>query len=172
MYRRVRKGLVLLHGVATSLVISTIARKCSSTSKQSEQIINGLVGVLCDQLPHALWEKLAQRSLLCEIVAYLWHYGFTILALHISEWHLGALMVVDLQVRVVHIRDILEWDWQNFSKMRPGPPSVSQRADDSLCCWITIRVTRTAVSVVICTGPRRLPGKPFTLNSEVRSGFI
>ena len=33
----------------------------------------------------------------------------------------------------------------------------------------TILVTLTAVSVVICLGPNRLPSNPFFLNSEVRS---
>lgn len=36
---------------------------------------------------------------------------------------------------------------------------------------MTIRVTRTAVSVVICLGPNRRPVKPFFRSSLVRSGW-
>lgn len=51
------------------------------------------------------------------------------------------------------------------------PYSVALIAIDLLLSCTTIRVTRTAVSVVICWGPSRLPSKPFFLNSEVRSSI-
>lgn len=38
-----------------------------------------------------------------------------------------------------------------------------------LLSWTIILVTRTAVSVVICTGPSRRPWYPFLRSSEVRS---
>ena len=46
-----------------------------------------------------------------------------------------------------------------------------QREKFVLFSWTIILVTRTAVSVVICFGPRRRPSKPFFLNSEVLSEF-
>lgn len=39
-------------------------------------------------------------------------------------------------------------------------------------CCITVRVTRTAVSVVICIGPSLLPMKPFFRSSDVLSTCI
>jgi hypothetical protein len=46
---------------------------------------------------------------------------------------------------------------------------VSGLFDVPLSCT-QILVTRTAVSVVICTGPKRRPWYPFLRSSEVRSG--
>ena len=45
---------------------------------------------------------------------------------------------------------------------------MGSKFDEPFCCT-TVRVTRTAVSVVICMGPSLLPLKPFFRNSDVLS---
>lgn len=109
------------------------------------------------------YQSLARHTLQTITHAYLWHDALSVLALDIAEWHFCALVLVDTKFRIINI-------W-NFVK-RNYVILVSTRA--ILCisllrsCTISL-VTLTAVSVVICFGPRRRPWNPFFLNSDVLS---
>lgn len=73
-------------------------------------------------------------------------------------------MLIQLQFWEVDIWDIVE--------VRCRPSEFWQSNDgcsNSLFSCIIIRVTRTAVSVVICTGPKRRPSNPLLRSSEVLS---
>lgn len=76
-------------------------------------------------------------------------------------------MLIDEQFRVVDILNVLEWYWAESASSTYIVQTVY--FPHSPFSWTTKRVTRTAVSVVICLGPNRRPTYPFFLNSEVRS---
>ena len=69
---------------------------------------------------------------------------------------------------------ILRSGWSMYGILSTGTAPRQQHASASeqfgipLSCT-QILVTRTAVSVVICTGPKRRPWYPFLRSSEVRS---
>ena len=96
--------------------------------------------------------------------AYLGHDWFALFVLDVAERHLRALVLVDLEIRVVNV-----WDLVNRDCASSASHTNTFHGLDLLLSWTQILVTRTAVSVVICTGPRRRPSYPFLRSSEVRS---
>lgn len=99
---------------------------------------------------------------------YLRHNRLPVLSLHISERHLSAFVLVELQFREVNIGDFVKRNWPSLVLWSlEGPEAFGD--GNALLSWTTRRVTRTAVSVVICFGPNLRPSNPFFLSSEVRS---
>jgi hypothetical protein len=77
----------------------------------SEEIIDALVRVLLDQIHHALPAEISIHEVVengDEMTTYLGHDWLAILILNISERHLCAFVLAELQVRVVEVRDIAE----------------------------------------------------------------
>lgn len=50
--------------------------------------------------------------------SYLGHEGLAVFSLDVAEWHLGALMLVNFQLRMVDVRDILQRDCSQVSFLR------------------------------------------------------
>jgi len=85
-----------------------------------EQVVYGLVGVLPDQLLHALpaINQCCARNTNKKHVyeqTYLGHHGLAVLSLDVAKWHLGALMFVDLQLRVIEVGNVLQRDCSQVS---------------------------------------------------------
>ena len=97
---------------------------------------------------------------------YIRHNRFTIVTLDIAKRHLCAFILVELEFGKVQVRDVTKSNY-DLLDVRGDVASCGAR---SLLSWTTILVTLTAVSVVICLGPRRRPSNPFFRSSEVRSG--
>lgn len=93
----------------------------------SEKIIDALVGIVLNQIHHPL------KNLVSAIISSLagdTDVGHNRLALgifDIAEWHLSPLVFVDADLRVVHIGDLLEGDYQGgqLSESRPIIASAS-----------------------------------------------
>jgi hypothetical protein len=89
------------------------------------------------------------------LVPYIGHNWLSIHPFHISEWHLGALMLSEFKLRIIHEGNLVETDYSfSFSDITYRPRAVDH---DARLSWTIILVTRTAVSVVICFGPKRRP---------------
>jgi hypothetical protein len=84
---------------------------------------------------------------------YLGHDRLSIFALDITERHLRALVLVDPQLWMVDVRDLVD----GYCALSASYTSSHLDNFDVPLSCTQILVTRTAVSVVICTGPRRLP---------------
>jgi hypothetical protein len=50
---------------------------------------------------------------------YLGHDGLAILSLDVAKWHLGALVLVDFQLRMVDIGNVLQTDCAQVSLAQP-----------------------------------------------------
>lgn len=96
--------------------------------------------------------------------AHLGHDWLSVFILDITEWHLCALVLVDLEIGMIDVRNLVDGYCASSASY------TSIRLLDSPLSCTQILVTRTAVSVVICTGPKRRPWYPFLRSSEVRSG--
>lgn len=66
-------------------------------------------------------------------VAYLRHYWLSFFILHISEGHLRALVVVDLQVRMIHIGNILQGNYMMVS-ISLEKEATFMSLEHSRCC--------------------------------------
>jgi hypothetical protein len=95
--------------------------------------------------------------------AYLWHNRFSVLSLDISKWHCCTLVLVDTEFWIIDEWDVIKRNCTVVSKHL-----ISIFISLLFSCTTSL-VTLTAVSVVICFGPRRRPSNPFFLNSEVLS---
>lgn len=49
-------------------------------------------------------------------ITHIWHYQLSIRALHISERHLGALVLVEVQLRVIDVFNLVQWYLQFVSR--------------------------------------------------------
>lgn len=87
-----------------------------------EKVIYSLVRVLPNQLSHALQtsnQRYARngKEYIC-VQLYLGHDGLAVFSLDVAEWHLGALMLVDFQLRMVDVRNVLQRDCSQVSFLR------------------------------------------------------
>lgn len=140
-----------------------------ATAWTLHEVIDGFISIFTDQLKHALYYLLVLCLYVVKLKqhAYLGHDRFAIFTLYIAEGHFSTLMLVDLQIGGVKV-GYLGHRYYNSCQLAGLRQLQGGRADE-LFCSTTMRVTRTAVSVVICTGPRRRPSKPFLRSSDVRS---
>ena len=99
---------------------------------------------------------------------YLWHDSIAIDILEIAERHFSTFMFVYPDLWMVDVRDPFK---RNCSILSVQTILITSRPCKPLS-WITVLVTRTAVSVVICTGPSLRPEKPFSRSSDVLSTAI
>ena len=119
-----------------------------------DQIIQGLVSIVLDQVHHSLYLLAVFQD--TDQFTYIRHDGLAIGILHVAEGHLGALMLVDEQFGVVQVGNF----FQGNCDSQHGIDQIDQDwklTIDSPFSWTTMRVTRTAVSVVICLGPNLRP---------------
>ena len=80
---------------------------------ESEQVIDGLVCILANQVDHALsimslgraWSDGGERA------DYIRHDGLSIGSLDISKGHLGALVLVESDLGLIDVCDPVEGDW-------------------------------------------------------------
>lgn len=49
------------------------------------------------------------------VQSYLGHDGLAIFSLDVAKWHLGALMLVDLQLRMIDVGNVLQRDCSQVS---------------------------------------------------------
>ena len=135
----------------------------SASGHGSKQVTKSFLGIFLDQVDHTLNVR-QFGSGIERWMSYIWHYRLSICAYHIPEWHFCTFMFVYSDFWVIHIWDVLKRGCGIFISS-----FSTSRASCSLFSWMISLVTRTAVSVVICFGPRRRPANPFFLNSEVLS---
>ena len=79
----------------------------------SQEVAESLFSVLDDQVDHTLPDGSADeigktKYVDSRLSSYLRHDRTTILALDVSERHLRALVLVDLELRVIEIRDLIQ----------------------------------------------------------------
>lgn len=115
-----------------------------------EQIIYTLVGVGLDQIDHSLGTKSVCMQIVSVERTYWRHDRLAICILYVAKGHFRAFVVIDVDFGKVVVGDLFQRSYlvSRYKVLWKGVLLFSCE---------TIRVTRTAVSVVICLGPNRRP---------------
>lgn len=111
-----------------------------------EQVVDGLVGVLADEVYHSLhcmsvlvpstdgafhegMRLGGRKEAKGPGSAYLGHYGLPVGALDVPEGHLGALVVVELELREVVVGDLVQGncEGERWSMYRKGELAMRSR---------------------------------------------
>jgi hypothetical protein len=84
---------------------------------KSEQITKPLFRVLFNQIKHSL-SNVSSATLHRQFCtrAYLWHYGFSVLAFDVSKWHFCALILVDTKFWIIDVWNFVKRSYGIVSK--------------------------------------------------------
>jgi hypothetical protein len=76
-----------------------------------QKVIDTTLGVLLDEIDHALEvSSVCKEHVVQKRYTYVREDGIALLVKHVTEGHLSALMLVNLDLRVINVFDVLQLD--------------------------------------------------------------